>query len=71
MFDTFVDFILFWVHFNKQVEWSQKDGDFVHKGLKIGRVYGKLGYRNLQLHLKFSRNVVLQYLMQERHTALL
>ncbi|XP_062111070.1 quinolinate phosphoribosyltransferase [decarboxylating] 1a [Humulus lupulus] len=23
-----------------KVEWSQKDGDHVHKGLKIGRVYG-------------------------------
>ncbi|KAF4350101.1 hypothetical protein F8388_005963 [Cannabis sativa] len=23
-----------------KVEWSQKDGDYVHKGLKIGRVYG-------------------------------
>ncbi|PON98185.1 Nicotinate-nucleotide pyrophosphorylase [Trema orientale] len=23
-----------------KVEWSQRDGDYVHKGLKIGRVYG-------------------------------
>lgn len=23
-----------------QVEWSQKDGDYVHKGSKLGKVYG-------------------------------
>lgn len=31
-----------------QVEWSKKDGDFVHKGLQFGKVHGKIiCYENL------------------------
>lgn len=28
-----------------QVEWSQKDGDSIHKGLQFGKVYGNSGSR--------------------------
>lgn len=29
------------VYISIQVEWSQKDGDSLHKGLDFGKVYGK------------------------------
>lgn len=32
--------------FHEQVDWSQKDGDPVQKGLKIGKVHGKLEKKN-------------------------
>lgn len=45
---VFVYLVTCLVHFNKQVEWSLKDGDSVHKGLKLGKVYGKLRIKNVQ-----------------------
>jgi hypothetical protein len=31
------------------VDWSQKDGDYVHKGLQFGKVYGKLEKNELSV----------------------
>lgn len=32
-----------------QVEWSKNDGDFIHKGLQFGKVYGKIIIRKTEL----------------------
>ena len=30
------------IAFIYQVEWSKKDGDFIHKGVQFGKVHGKI-----------------------------
>ncbi|KAH7516364.1 hypothetical protein FEM48_Zijuj10G0127100 [Ziziphus jujuba var. spinosa] len=47
-----------------KVEWFQNDGDFVRKGLKIGRVYGKVGNRRKAHSIVVAERVALNFMQR-------
>lgn len=47
------------VTFEYQVEWSQKDGDYIHKGLQFGKVHGnKIKGKRRNKRIRKERRVI-------------